>query len=154
MAMEIYVLSDRQLRSLSEWQAAIKAEGFALTLSTARSFADIRHFLPVQLNGAQTGFECDHWSARDVIEGYSNVRFLHQWRYCLAFRWGADLKASLAGYMAAAAYAVATGGVVLDCEQSEILAPQQAIHTARDIEAQLPAMEQALRVAMEKLKQG
>ncbi len=152
MAMEIYVLSDRQLPSLSDWQAAIQAEGFALTLSTARPFADVRNFLPVQLNGAQTGFECDHWSSRDVMESYPEVRFGRQWRYCLAFRWGADLKACLAGYMAAAAYAAATGGVVLDCEQGQIMTPQQAIQTARDIEVQLPALEQALRVATDKLR--
>ena len=32
MAMEMYVLSDGQLGSIEEWQAAIDAEGFPLKL--------------------------------------------------------------------------------------------------------------------------
>ena len=152
MSMEIYVFSDRQLSSIANWQTAIDNQGFALTLSTARPFAAIRHLLPIQVAGAQTGFECDHWDSSDILDGYPEIGFDHRWKYCLAFRWGADFKACLGAYMAAAAYAGATDGVVFDCEQAQLLSPQEAVQAARDIERQLPAMEQALRGAIEKLK--
>jgi hypothetical protein len=152
MSMEIYVLSDRQLNSLAEWQKAIDAGGFALALSSGRPFPALGGFLPVKVMGAQSGFECDHWKAGDVQKTYSDIGFSHQWQYCLAFRWGADLKACLAAYMAAAAYTFATNGALLDCEQGALLSAREAVQTARDVERQLPAMEQALHVAAEKFK--
>lgn len=154
MSMEIYVLSDRQLNSLAEWQKAIDAGGFALALSSDRPFTALGGFLPVKVMGVQSGFECDHWQARDVQETYADIGFGHEWRYCLAFRWGADLKACLGAYMAAAAYASATNGVVLDCEQGALLGAHEAVQATRDVEQQLPAMEQALNVAMEKFRSG
>ena len=152
MSMEIYVLSDNQLNSLAEWQKAIDATGFALALSAHRPFAALSGFLSVEVKGVQTGFECDHWQVRDVQEAYADVSSGHQWRFCIAFRWGADLRACLGAYMAAAAYAKATNGVVLDCEQGELLNAQDALRAARDIEQQLPALEQTLNAAMEKYK--
>lgn len=154
MSLEIYVLSDSQLNSLAEWQKAIDANGFALSLSVDRPFVALGGFLPVKLKGAPTGFECDHWPVRDVQEAYADISFGHQWRYCIAFRWGIDLKACLGAYIAAAAYANATNGVVLDCEQGELLSGKEALRAARDIERQLPALEQALNAAMEKYNPG
>jgi hypothetical protein len=148
--MEIYVLSDTQLASMADWQKAIDAEGFALVLSPARSFAALRGSLPIQVADTQTGFECDHWDPREILEGYSDAGFDHRWHYCLAFRWGADLKACLGAYMAAAAYAGVTKGVVLDCDQGKILQPTEAAQMARNIEAQLPMIEQAMRGVVEK----
>ncbi len=152
MSMEIHVLSDTQLGSIADWQKAIDAAGFALTLSTDRPLSALKGFLPVQLAGVQTGFECDRWDPRDVQQTYADVDFDRQWQCCLAFRWGADFKACLGAYMAAAAYAAAAKGVVLDCEQGQLLTPQEAAQAAADIEKQLPAMEQALRGVTEKLK--
>jgi len=152
MSMEIYALSDKQLNSLAEWQKVIDAENFSLELSVDRPFQALRGFFPVKVLGAQTGFECDHWAPRDVQETYADVGFGHDWRYCLAFRWGADLKACLGAYMAAAAYASATNGVVFDCEQGTLLSAHEAVQSARDVEQQLPAMEQALHAAVKKLK--
>ena len=43
--------------------------------------------------------------------------FGHEWTHALSFRWGADIYASPAAYMAGAAYAKATDGIVLDCEE-------------------------------------
>lgn len=39
MSMEIYVLSDQKLNSMSDWQSAIDAKGFPLRLSAATPFA-------------------------------------------------------------------------------------------------------------------
>jgi len=102
MSMEIYVLSDRQLGSLAEWQSAIDTEKFLLTLPTDLPFAALGGSLPVKVIGTQAVFECDHWDPGDVQKTYVDVGFGHVWRFCLAFRWGADLKACLGAYLAIA----------------------------------------------------
>jgi hypothetical protein len=154
MSMEIYVLSDVRLPSLASWQEAIDAEGFSVKLSSARPFSEIGGFLPIRLSEDQTGFECDHWDANDILSTYSDVDFGHTWRFALAFRWGADLKACLGAYMAAAAYAAATKGVVLDCEQGEVLSPQRAADIARDMDRQMPEIEAAVRKAVDQFKRA
>jgi hypothetical protein len=99
-----------------------------------------------------TGFECDHWDAAALMADYADINFGHRWKYALAFRWGADLRACVVAYMAGAAYARATRGVVLDCEQGKILSAQQAAEVARDIERQMPEIEAAIRNAVEQFR--
>jgi hypothetical protein len=152
MSMEIYVLSDMRLGAMADWQKAIDALGFSVVLSNARPIADLGGFLPTDLAGVQTGFECDHWDPREVQEAYADISFGREWGQCLAFRWGTDLKACLAAYMAAAGYAGATKGVVFDCEQGRVLKPRQAAAAARDLEQQLPVIEQALRGIVNDMK--
>ncbi|MBI1202191.1 MAG: hypothetical protein GC182_06735 [Rhodopseudomonas sp.] len=152
MSMEIYVLSDARLSSLADWQTAIDADGFALELSAERPLSDIGGFLPIRLSCVQSGFECDHWDVNDIFATYSDKDFGRRWRYALAFRWGADLRACIGAYMAAAAYAAATQGVVFDCEQGKILSSQQAADVARDMDRQMPEIEVAIRRAVEQFK--
>ena len=68
------------------------------------------------------------------------------------FPLGRGLQSLSGAYTAASAYAAATEGMVLDCEQGKSLTSQEAAQAARDIEKQLPAMAQALQNATEKLK--
>jgi hypothetical protein len=134
MSMEIYVLSDKRLASLAEWQEAIDAEGFGLELGAERSFDELRGHLPAQLGDERAGFECDHWDAADLMDTYPGLDYGRRWGHALAFRFGGDVHACLGAYMAATAYARATGGVVLACEELQLLMPQQALATARAIE--------------------
>ncbi len=152
MSMEIYAVSDERLGSIGEWQRAIDAGSFALELSAERPISALEGFLPVRWGGNSTGFECDHWDAAALRTDYADVNFGHRWKYALAFRWGADLRACVAAYIAGAAYAQATRGVVLDCEQGKILSPQQAIDLARDIDKRMPEIEAALRNAVEQFR--
>lgn len=145
MSMEIYALSDKRLSSIAAWQEAIDAEQFALTLNTERPFGELQGFLPAVWQGRQAGFECDHWQPNDVLDGYSQVGFDHRWKYCLAFRWGADARACLGAYKAASAYANATGGVVFDPESGKVLTPPQAKQVAQQVERDLPSFEQMMR---------
>lgn len=145
MSMEIYLFSDARLPSMEAWQAAIDADGFTLRLSATRPFAELNGALPVQLNERQTTFECDHFSASDLMAECDDIDFGHPWAYCLAFRWGADFYAAIAAYLAVAAYAGATGGVILNCEEGQLITPERAAEVARDIERDIPAMEEMLR---------
>ena len=152
MSMEIYVLSDEKLNSISEWQHAIDAVRLSVRLSTETQFAVQKGFLPARSGDTSTGFECDHWDATKLMAEYSAMNFGHQWKYALAFRWGADLRACVAAYAAGAAYAGATRAVVLDCEQGKIISAQQAAEVARDIEKRMAEIEAAIRRTTEQFR--
>jgi len=46
MSIEIFVLSDRRLGTIEEWQKAIDAEGFDLRLDVSRPIEDLSGYLP------------------------------------------------------------------------------------------------------------
>ena len=137
---------------MAEWQRAIDADSFVFRLSAETPFLALKEFLPVQLGVKPTGFECDHWDAGELMAESAGINFGHRWRYALAFRWGADLHAAVAAYRAGAAYASATRGDVLDCEQGKILSPQQAAGIARDLDKQMPNIDAAVRRAIEQFR--
>lgn len=138
MSIEIFVLSDRLLSSITEWQQAIDKEGFNLRLDTSRPFEVLSGYLPALRGDQEAGFECDHWTMADLTEGSSDTEFERDWAHVLAFRFGGNFFELWGANVAATAYARATGGVVYDGEAGEILTPDQASKQARDIETDLP----------------
>lgn len=150
MSMELYVLSDARLSSIGDWQNALDAAGFPLLLSTVRPFAKLSGVLPVQLNGKQTAFECDHWNAEQLMAESPDIDFGRRWAYALAFRWTGNPHEGIAAYMAGSAYAKATGGVVFDCEEGNIISSSRAGEIAGEIERQIPLMEEVMRRMREK----
>jgi hypothetical protein len=145
MSMEIYVLSDKRLSSMDEWQKAIDAEDFGLRLSADRSFEALSGHLPAWWKAKRAGFECDHWGAHELMDECPEIDFRRRWTYALAFRWGADLNACQGANMAATAYAQATDGVVFDPEAGTILNPADAAARVREMERLLPSIEEAIR---------
>ncbi len=137
MSIEIFVLSDRRLGTMADWQSALDGEGFALRLDQSRPFEALGGYLPAYRGEAEAGFECDHWDALDIMESYEDVDFGRRWTQGLAFRFGGDFHALWGAYAAAAAYARATDGVVFDGESGEVLAPGRAADVAREIEQDL-----------------
>lgn len=145
MSMEIYVLSDSELLSMVAWQAAIRAEGFALHLSTGVQLDAVRGFLPAQLGDRLTGFECYHDDACELMNVYGHLDVGRRWRAALGLRFAGDFNELLAAWMAATAYARATGGVVFDPQESKMFTPQQAREVTQDIEKDRPTYELAMR---------
>ncbi|UZE48567.1 hypothetical protein [Rhodopseudomonas sp. P2A-2r] len=150
--MEIYVLSDRRLASVVAWQEAIDKVGLPLRLSTATPFADLHGALPVVLDQRQTAFECDHWSAKELMAETPKVAFGREWTYALAFRWGADIYAGASAYASAAAYATATDRVIFDCQEGEIISTQRATETAKELEQRQAVVDEAVRRVTEQFK--
>jgi hypothetical protein len=103
--MEMSVLSDRRLNSISEWQDAISAEGFPLRLSDSRTFMDVKGFLSATLLEEKTGFECYHADPRELFDTYDNIEFDHEWKFALTFVWGGNFTQMQAAWVAATAYA-------------------------------------------------
>lgn len=132
--MEICVLSDTKLCSISEWQRAIDHEGFALRLSQEGLFAELDGFLPSMLQDKQTGFECYHVDPQELIETYDNVQFGREWKYAIELLWGGDFGEMQAACMAAAAYARATSGIVFDPQAGQLLTASQAVQVVQDNE--------------------
>ena len=145
MSMEIWVLSDRQLNSVAEWQLTVDAEGYPLQLSTEETFEELRGFFPMQLRGERSGCECYHDPADELIKANPNVNFGHEWKYALGFRWGGDLNAMQAAWMAATAYAAATNGVVLDGQELKIRSAEESRREVDDIVQSIPKMEEIIR---------
>lgn len=134
MSIEIHVLSDQRLPSIAEWQKAISSEGFELRLSADVQFDEMSGFIPAFLAGKQSGFECYHDDARELMQAYvDNVEFNRTWKHALSFRWGSLMHEAVSAYMAATAYARTTGGVVFDPQDGKIMTPAES----RDVAALL-----------------
>src|SRR6266581_4581264 len=104
--MELFVLCNRRLASIAEWQRSISAEGFHLMLSTQTQFDALDGFLPAILVEKQTGFECAHRNPQTLIGEHPKFEFAARSRHALAFRWdGLDIFQTAAAWIAGAAYA-------------------------------------------------
>jgi hypothetical protein len=145
MAMELFVLSDKQLNSVVEWQAAIDGERYPLRLDGNKPVESLKGFLRAQLRDTKTGFECNVWPAGEFMREMSSVNFGHEWKHVLAFRWGGNLSQVPAVWMAATAYAKATNGVVFDEGSGKIHSAADAETVVGDIEREMPEMEALLR---------
>jgi hypothetical protein len=155
MAMELWVLSDKQLGSIAEWQAAINAEGFPLTLSDERPIDKVNGFLPARLRGQPTGFECSHWPAAEFMRDMSTIDFGHAWTHVLALRWRADFDELRAAWIAGSAYARATSGITFDDQEGKIRNATAAVETARrEYEAPDPAVGASVDQILRTLKMG
>ena len=152
MSMELYILSNRRLSSIGEWQRAIDVQGFPLQLSDWAPFATVHGALPVKFRDKATSFECDHCNAKQVIAEWSAIDFGRHWQHALAFRWGGDTYAGAAAYLAGSAYAQATGGVLLDCEEAKIISARRAAEIGFDLERSIPMIEAAVRKVVEQFR--
>ncbi|MFZ3349579.1 MAG: hypothetical protein WA268_01760 [Xanthobacteraceae bacterium] len=148
MSMELWVFSDRQLSSIAGWQAAIDVEGYPLKLSDEMTFETLDGFLPSQLRGELTGFECYHDNAKEVMHANSAINFGHDWKCALGFRWlGSNGKEGLAAWMAGTAYARATSGVVFNDQDGRFRSASESTEVVRNMEAPSSAYDEARRAS-------
>ncbi|HEY8333649.1 MAG TPA: hypothetical protein VIQ05_07620 [Tardiphaga sp.] len=152
MSMEIYVLSKRCLTSMEQWQHSIDAAGVSLRLSTLTPLAQLRGALPVVIDLKRSHFECDHWDADDVSRAYPGAAFDRGSKYALAMRWGGDVDAGFSAYVAAAAYAKATNGVIFDCQEGKIISAQRAIEIANELKTSAAAVKSAVQRVVKRFK--
>jgi hypothetical protein len=145
MSMGLHVLSDQRLNNSAEWQHAMNLASYPVQLSDGFQFASINGFAPVALNGTQTGFECFHDDVSKAMDFLGRENFGYQWKYALAFRWrGTSLDELQAAWMAATAYAAATGGIVFDHEAGKVLTLREARAAVDQIIRNIPRMAEAL----------
>jgi hypothetical protein len=146
MSMELWVFSDKQLSSIAEWQAAIDAQKNQLRLSDVTPFEKLNGFLPSHLGDELKGFECYHDDAGELIRNNSDLNFGHTWKYALAFRWlGSKENETLAAWMAGAAYARATDGIVFNDQDSRFRTASETLDVVRNIEHPSQTYEEVKR---------
>ena len=150
MSMQMYILSDRQVGSIAEWQAAIDAEGYPLQLDPEMQFERLTGFLPSHLRGELTGFECYRLLGSEFRDDYPALDVGQDWKFALSFVWlGSRWNELIAAWMAGTAYAQATAGVIFDGEGGGILTAAQARKEVYELEhpspAQVAAMEEIRR---------
>jgi hypothetical protein len=138
MSLEFSVLSDRRVATTAEWQRAIDAEGFPLRLDPECALATAKGFFPAYFGNELTGFECYHDDAAEMIASYPDIDFGRAWTQALGLRIVGDHNELRAAFMAATAYARATGGVVWDGESGEVMFPDRAAEETRKIDANTP----------------
>ena len=76
------------------------------------------------LRGRQSGFESYHDDPRELMETYADVPYFKScpaWKHVISFRWGSLAHEGVSVFMAAAAYAKATDGVVYDPQEGSVL---------------------------------
>ncbi|MGV3635683.1 MAG: hypothetical protein ACO1NY_15150 [Pseudorhodoplanes sp.] len=151
MAMELYVLSDRRLTSVAEWQRAIDAEAFALRLQTDIQLESLRGFLPAEFAGKTTGFECYHDDPDEFFGLATGIDFGHRRNCVLGLRWIGDLTEFQAAWMAGVAYARATSGTIYDPEEGELYEPSEGLQVVREIEQKMPTIKAAITEAEKKI---
>lgn len=151
MAMELNIFSDRRLNSIAEWQRAINAEGFPLQLARDVDLSTVSGFLSADLKNKRTGFECYQDEAWEMMESLGRSNFDRDWKFALGLRWGPDFAAVDSAWMAATAYAAATGGVIFDYEEAEIFTPDQGRELIRRFEREQPALDALIKKVMKKV---
>jgi hypothetical protein len=155
MSMELWVLSDTQLKSIAEWQAAIDAEGYPLTLSGEASFENLSGFLPARLRGEQTGFECYHDDVAAFIRENPEVDAGHAWEFVLSFRWlGSKVEELRAAWMAGTAYAQAVSGEIFDAQEAKLRDVAGAREVVREVEQPPPNVDGVVDRVLQKLRLG
>lgn len=132
MSMSVYAFSNRQL-SIAEWQAAIDARGFGVKLDESRAFSELSGFLPVNLDGRNTGFECDHSDGKELLDELAEEGFLagQDWKYALCFNYQGDQYECTSACLAAASYVAATDGALFEGEEAIFYEPEAALEFAR-----------------------
>lgn len=155
MSMALWVFSNKRLASIAEWQAAIDTEGYPLRLSNEAAFDELDGFLPMQLRGEQTGFECyrDDPQQLEFGEPYSNIA--RKWKFALGLRWvGSSLNELRAAWMAATAYASATEGKIFDDQEGKLRSAAEARPVVASVEREPPNTDHVVDLVLRKLKLG
>ncbi|MCJ2140031.1 hypothetical protein [Methylobacterium sp. E-066] len=75
MTMEVYALCRQPMSSILEWQAAIDAIGFDLTLKSDQIPPAASGHLPATWQGREAGFECSVIPFSDLAETYPETDF-------------------------------------------------------------------------------
>lgn len=141
MSMQICVLADSKLGSIAEWQEAIDTDKFPLRLSSPEPNRN----LGARLNEEETSIEYGIYDFSELKNTYPHVSFGRDWKFVVAFTWSSDLAQGIASWMAATAYAGATGGIVFDEQEGKLLTPDKSLQIARDMEQSRPEVEGAIQ---------
>jgi hypothetical protein len=151
MSIEISILSDIRLSSITEWQRLIELEGFPLRLCDDGRLAEDGGSLTAQLRAKPISIEYRNEDFYPLKNLYKDVNFGSDWKYVLAIPWISGFDVLTAAWMAATAYARATGGVVFDPQEGKVFDPSEAFKIVQEIDRKRPEAEATLRGFIQRL---
>ncbi|WP_244507725.1 hypothetical protein [Methylobacterium phyllostachyos] len=131
------------MSDLAEWQAAINALGFALTLEAEQIPPATQGYLPATWQGRQAGFECSVIPLSDLTETYPEIEFGGPWACVYAFYF-ATFAGCAGTWMAVAACAKQLEGIAYDPQEGNLLAAEDAVRYAHDTLASVARLEASL----------
>lgn len=137
MSMEMNVFFRGVLPSREMLTQAMHDLGFPFSITPYDDPLDQQKgFMPMRMDGAETGVEFDVFEGRAMIEDVVGEEIGTEgidpsFDRSANFRWGGDLNEMLAGLCAAAALARLVNGIVFDTE-GDLQQPEQAIAVARE----------------------
>src|SRR5262249_138141 len=131
MSMEMHVFFRGPLPSKAALTRAMKELGFPFTITpSSGSLEQQNGFMPMRLRREETGVEFDVFEGRVIVEELGGENIDPSFDRSANFRWDGDPTEMLAGLCAAAALAKLVKGIVLDEEEGQLLAPDEAIGLA------------------------
>ncbi|XYD11282.1 hypothetical protein R1A27_13195 [Methylobacterium sp. NMS12] len=140
MSMEAYALCARAIPGVAEWQAAIDATGFDLKLDAVRMPPATQGHLPATWRRCEAGFECQIIPLSDLTDTYTEIDFGGPWTCVYAFYF-ATLPACAGAWMAVAACAAQSDGIVFDPQEGQLLTAEAAIRYAHDTVARIVGLD-------------
>jgi hypothetical protein len=118
--------------SRRDWQAAITAAGFDLTLSPTLDTIKNTGYVPVRFDDLDSGFEFSVASVGDSVPTYlPSANASDRRKLSANFVWGGDLVEMCCAFAAASALAKLAGGVLFLAENGVQYSGDEAIEAAK-----------------------
>lgn len=143
MTVDLYMLCDRPVMSVDEWQTAIDKLGFDLTLPMSLNVATATGALTARWRGEPVVFEFSAFPYQEIEEGNSGLDFERTWPNAYVMYTGSSFVGCAGVIIAGAALVHCTGGRLFDPQDSLILKPDEAVRYAKETEAQILAIQRS-----------
>ncbi|SEG65710.1 hypothetical protein SAMN05421819_4060 [Bryocella elongata] len=132
--MEIYVFLERSaMPTPAQWQTAITAAGFAVSLDTDFDPFTFTGFLPCQLNGHASGFEYYLHPKDQIAEEFTYLApRVKPFDSVVTFVWGSSMEEMACVIMAASALAASTPSLLYAPEDDSAVEGASALGYAKE----------------------
>jgi len=129
--MSMHVILE-SVPSCGDWQKAISAAGFDLTLNPTLDTTRNVGFVPVRFNNLDSGFEFNVAPMADSVPNYiSSSKTTHGRKLSANFVWHSDLLEMCCAFAAASALAKLSGGALFLADDGVQYSGDDAIQVAK-----------------------
>ncbi len=140
MTVDLYMLCDRPLTSVGEWQTAIDKLSFDIQLPTDLDVETARGALTASWRGEPVVFEFWPSDFEDIKETYPDLDFGQTWPNAYVTYTGASFGGFAGAVMAGVALVHCTGGRFFDPQDGRIMKPDEAVRFAHQTIDEVLAM--------------
>lgn len=133
MSVDLHVfLKDSLVPSAQDWQRAVHAAGFELTLYENFPVREHSGFLPVVYKNHETGFEFDLSLASTIVADYPIITgHIEGFDLVATFRWGGNIRQGIAAIIASAVLTNLSDGMLFDPQDNTFVNKGDVLKVAR-----------------------